>query len=217
MNPPITVRLRTKGDLERIFSDWLRSYRKEGGMGISNEVYFYWHHRVVESYWVDRSATWLVCCDTSDTSKIYGWLCGHVADSAAGDQRLLHYVYVPKLYRRLGVASRLVATFDQRQDRKDQAIVTTAQTAPGKLLVASLYAVNVYNPYFAWGRAPVLVPGRVPAAVLKAKDPIAASRKALLVPVKVLSEGEADHSGIESSADKSHQPTFVVGPSRRLF
>lgn len=186
---PVTVRLKTADDMNRVFSDWLRSYRNAPGMAsIPNEVYFYWAHRILESYWSDPTCTFLVACSPEDPRKIFGWLCGQRAESLAGDQVIVHYVYVPKLYRRMGLASRLLSTFDTRPLLKDtisgpmlggdmRPLVVTHRTDAGRELLRSR-GVVVYNPFLAWARAPALGPNP-PKQVVRARDPMRASRQEL--------------------------------------
>lgn len=186
---PVTVRLKTADDMNRVFSDWLRSYRNAPGMAsIPNEVYFYWAHRILESYWADPTCTFLVACSPEDPRKIFGWLCGQRAESLAGDQVIVHYVYVPKLYRRMGLASRLLSTFDTRPLVMDtisgpmlggdmRPLVVTHRTDAGRELLRSR-GVVVYNPFLAWARAPALG-SNPPKQVVRAKDPMRASRQEL--------------------------------------
>lgn len=184
MSLPVTVRLKTADDMNRVFSDWLRSYRNAPGMAsIPNEVYFYWAHRILESFWSDPTCTFLVACSPEDPRKIFGWLCGQRAESLAGDQVIVHYLYVPKLYRRMGLGSRLLATFDTRplpfagEARDMRPLVVTHRTDAGRELLRSRGTV-VYNPFLAWARAPALG-SNPPKQVVKAKDPMRASRQEL--------------------------------------
>lgn len=179
MTLPVTVRLKMADDVARVFSDWLRSNRKAAGYAsIPNEVYFFWHHRVLESFWADPTCAFVVACAPDDPKKIYGWLCGQRADSLAGDQVILHYVYVAKLFRRMGLASRLLEAFDSRPDAASQPLVITHRTDAGRELLASRTGPVIYNPYLALARAPALG-SNPPKQVLKKKDPVAASRREL--------------------------------------
>lgn len=190
MSLPVSVRLKMPGDVARIFSDWLRSYRNAPGMSaIPNEVYFYWHHRILESLWADPTCVFVVACSPDDPNKIYGWLCGQRAESLAGDQVIVHYVYVAKLYRRMGLASRLLATFDTRPDAATAPLVVTARTDAGRELLKD--RLTVFNPYLVWARAPALG-SDPPKQVLKRKDPVAASRRELAFSGFPRTEGEEE-------------------------
>lgn len=150
--PPIALRAKTDNDLAKVFHDWLKSYRNSPGYAsIPNETYFWNHHRIIETLWIDDKATWVVACDPHDPTKIYGWLCGQRADTIAGDSVIVHYVYVNKLYRRMGVASALLNAFDGRPT-KTLPVVCTALSPAGRELMRD--AVWIYNPYLLWARTP---------------------------------------------------------------
>lgn len=104
MTLPIAFRDGTDADAGLIFSSWLRSYydaRPPAIWDIQREVYFAdsGHHGVVER--ILRVSRVLIAHPPDDPDEVYGWACG-----GAG---LLHYVYVKELWRRKGVATRLVA------------------------------------------------------------------------------------------------------------
>lgn len=176
---PVSLRIKMATDFPRIASDWLKSYRNAPGMKpIPNEVFYWWTHRIVESFWADPTCAVLVACAPDDPNKIFGWFCGQRADSLAGDQTIAHYCYVAKLYRRMGLASRLLEAFDSRPDAASQPLVITHRTDAGRELLAKRTGPVIYNPYLAWSRAPALG-SHPPKQVLKKKDPVIASRRDL--------------------------------------
>lgn len=139
-------------DIPRIFRDWLQSYHSATEIRhVPNPVYYHWHHKLLESLMVDETVVWLVACDAANPDLITGWLC---AQQFAGDQYLVHYVYVPKTYRRFGLASRLLATLGLA---KDVGVMVTANTNSGTMLLRSRGNQPVYNPYLLLGRAVVPV------------------------------------------------------------
>ncbi len=139
-------------DVPRIFSDWLRSYRAEKELrNVPNPVFFHWHHRLVESLLVDPTAAWLVAVDPESPTMIAGWAC---AQEFANGKLLVHYLYVAKNLRRLGLASRLLASLGVP---KDEPLMVTARTFAGEAVLRSRGNLGVYNPYLLMGRAPVSV------------------------------------------------------------
>lgn len=163
MTPPIALRAKTDHDIARVFSDWLKSARNAPVFAqIPNETYYWNQHRVVEALWVDPTVLFVIACDPKDPTKIYGWLAGQRADTLAGDVPVVHYTYVSKLYRRLGVATALLGAFDQHADKTLPVVVTAVSPAGRELLGERTW---IYNPFIVWARTPLPGPGvKVPTA-----------------------------------------------------
>lgn len=162
------LRLASTGDRNSIFSDWLKSARKcPTYQGITSQVFFFWMHLTIEQLLDEPSCTWLVACAPNDPTKIYGWLCGQRADTLAGDQAVVHYVYTKKNYRRVGVASRL---FEQFVGVAPITVATSLSEVGREFLGDRPY---LFNPFllFAW------VPGS--AIKLRKNHPTNLSRRAL--------------------------------------
>lgn len=139
-------------DVPRIFSDWLKSYRGERELKyVPNPIFFHWHHRILESLMVDPTVAWLVAVPSDKPDMIVGWAC---AQEFAGGALLLHYLYVAKNFRRLGIGSRLLATLGLV---KDVGVMVTARSFGGEALLRSRGNESAYNPYLFMGRAPVAV------------------------------------------------------------
>jgi GNAT superfamily N-acetyltransferase len=184
--PGYKLRLITKDDHPSIFSDWLRSGRKARAfVGITSQVYFFWQHLVVERLLdPDAQCVWLVACAADDPTKIYGWLCGSRADSLAGDQAILHYVYVKKLYRRLGIARRLVEAL---RGSAEVLVITCLTDAVRALLHDQPF---LYNPFLAFIWTPASAPKR------RGKDhPHVVSRRTLSAGGFAPEEAEEDPDG----------------------
>ncbi len=165
------LRAATKDDHASIFSDWLRSGRKaQAYSGVPSQIYFFWVHLMIENLLAPMAkATWLVACAADDPTKIYGWLCGHRVDSLAGDQAILHYVYVKKLYRRLGIGSRLVEALRG----PSEILVTTARTDAGRAFLHG--QTHLYNPFLGF----IWIPHPNGGPVVGPKHPHSVSRRAL--------------------------------------
>lgn len=161
------IRLVVAGDHASIYSDWLRSARKARTYaGITSQVFFFWMHLTIEQLLGDPTCTWAVACSKDDPTKIYGWLCGQRADTLAGDQAVVHYVYVKKLYRRMGFGTALFDSFVG----KAPVVVATSMSDSGKVFVPGAV---VFNPFLLFARVPVVVPRP------RKNSPVAVSRRRL--------------------------------------
>lgn len=144
--------LRTR-DVPRILKDWLVSYHTATEVReIPNGVYYHWHHKLLESLMEDPEVVWLVAVPAESPDLIAGWLC---ASQFAGGSMLLHYVYVTRNYRRLGLGQRLIATAGVPAG---QGVMTTALTFTGKALLKSRGNTAAFNPYLLMGRSPIPAP-----------------------------------------------------------
>lgn len=149
---PYRLRLNTKSDEPSIYSDWLRSARKSRTYaGVKSQVFYFWQHLVIEQLLADPSVTWLIASSLVDPTKIYGWLCGQRADTLAGDQAVIHYLYVKRLYRRVGIASHMLTQFSGSAP----ALVVTSMTDSGRELLGD--RTFVFNPYLQFARTPATV------------------------------------------------------------
>ena len=103
---PITLRAADEGDVEFIFSSWLKSYR--GSLlfsKVQSSIYFPEMHKLIEKLLTNFPV--IVACSSEDPSQIFGWIC-------AGEVQgifCLHYIYVKHTYRKLGVAKLLFNSF----------------------------------------------------------------------------------------------------------
>ena len=143
------VRPLLAADVPRVFKDWLMSYRQEKALRtVSNPVFFHWHHTVIESLMLDPTVVWWVAVDQARPNLIAGFICAQ--EFAGNKQFLVHYVYVGRSFRRLGLASRLLATLGVP---RDQGVMCTHESFAGHALLLSRGNVGVYNPYLFMGRA----------------------------------------------------------------
>ncbi len=95
------VRNANPDDFPLIFATWLRSYRHGGQFTrrIPERVYFARHHRVIER--LLDSCSVRVAASAEDTDVILGW--------AVLEPGCVHFVYVKPAFRRMGLASALLA------------------------------------------------------------------------------------------------------------
>jgi GNAT superfamily N-acetyltransferase len=104
------IRRASGDDAAFVFAFWLQDYfeRSRFAKGISKTLFMRFHHLILER--VIARGVVFVACDAEVPSVIYGFACGDVPpdDRQFGPPPTLHYVYVKRRFRRLGVASALV-------------------------------------------------------------------------------------------------------------
>jgi GNAT superfamily N-acetyltransferase len=155
----IALRGKTDRDIPLVFKSWIKGATGDPALArIPFPTMAYYHHRLIESAWDDPGCTWLFAVSATDPSFVLGFLCGQVMQAQAGVSPVVHWVYVKKAFRRVGVASRLLATFGVREGIP---VLATSSTPKWALLAGKVGAVSLYNPYLFMGRAPV--PGVLPA------------------------------------------------------
>lgn len=106
MNQQIEIRDVTKEDINFILATWLRSYRHASQFAkkISNAIYYKWHHKVIERI-IDRGGEILVAHPLGEPDVILGYLC---TELQTDNKRVVHYCYVKKTFRKMGVAKSLL-------------------------------------------------------------------------------------------------------------
>lgn len=141
--PPLTLRRPTNDDVAFITRSWLKSNRDAPMVQhVGNDVYYTLHHRIIERLWRDQRVTWLVACYPTDTTFIYGYACGEATNTGP----ILHYVYVRRSMRDMGVAQHLVATLADGADRGYHSHLTS-----GWGHSARKFGITwVYAPYMAF-------------------------------------------------------------------
>lgn len=90
-------------DKDFVFSTWLRSYRHASKFAkkISNAVYYKWHPQVIERI-LTRGGQIYVAHLENDPDVILGYVCLETQDKL-----VVHYLYVKKAFRNMGVAKML--------------------------------------------------------------------------------------------------------------
>lgn len=105
MENEIELRVAKPEDLNFIFATWLKSYRHSSQFArrISNTVFFTWHHKVIERL-IGRGAQISVAHPKGEPDVILGYGCAELFDG----QPVVHFIYVKKPFRRMGVATKLL-------------------------------------------------------------------------------------------------------------
>ena len=138
----LSIRDVRRSDVPFITSTWLRSFRDEGELcaGIPNTVYYFWHHRLIAQL-LSTSYVLVACADT-DPDLVLGYAVADVPENAKG-VLVVHYLYVKRSARGVGVARALAKALDDHF--RPSVILYTHRTRSGKTL-ARKYAAT-YNPY----------------------------------------------------------------------
>lgn len=102
LTPEFSTRAGLPEDLSFVYATWLRSYRHSSAFAkkITDRVFYLAHHAAIERI-LARGATVLVCTPADSPEVILGY--------AVTEGTTLHFVYVKKPFRRLGIASGLLA------------------------------------------------------------------------------------------------------------
>lgn len=139
----LDIRLAEPSDVQFVVGTWIEGYRRGSPWAhrLRDRVFFR-HHQPIIAALLERSEV-LVACDQSDPRVIYGDI---VYELSSPEGPAVHWVYVKKSLRRLGVAAHLLAATGLPQD---------------------LAGVNITHPTYAWfatrrigSDGEVAVPGR---------------------------------------------------------
>lgn len=135
----VRFRLAMPGDAAFIADSWLRSYRKSADH-IPGPVYYAEHRHVIEG--LLPKCTVQIAHHAEDVHQILGWCAvQRIALQSGNSVWALHYCYVKQPFRRLGIASRLLAGLVGAGD------FCSHQTAAGAAVARRLGLV--FNPYLA--------------------------------------------------------------------
>src|SRR5271165_681887 len=101
MESNFTIRLGNKEDLPFIFSTWLKSFRYSSSFAkeIDNETYYKFHQQVIERI-LSRSPSIYIACDQLHPDTVFGYI--------VYEGPVLHFAYVKKSFRKLGIARALL-------------------------------------------------------------------------------------------------------------
>lgn len=106
----IILRPRVGGDTECIYSSWIRSYCADISIPGPQRSWLFAAQRSLIHDLLPRCHT-LVACQPEHPDQVYGYL-------VHGPGRVMHWIYVKDIFRRAGVATRLmVEAFGDFKDR----------------------------------------------------------------------------------------------------
>ena len=138
---PHFVRPMTEGDLNFIRNSWLKSYALSNFRRYMTPQVYYSEHSDLVNDLLPKAST-LLACDPEDETHIYAYICFELC----GDVLVIHYCYVKELYRKLGLASKLISLI---QDSASSSV--TIATHANELFppLEKKFRI-IYNPYFVW-------------------------------------------------------------------
>lgn len=101
-----TLRAGVETDHAFIFSTLLRCFKHSSGFAkrIPERTFFTHHHQAIEKLLARATTRVLVVCDPTEANVIWGY--------AIGEPGIIHFVYVKKVFRRMGIAGALLADVD---------------------------------------------------------------------------------------------------------
>lgn len=137
-SPQVLLRPANESDAAFIFDSWLRSYRKGGRSPRVESAVFWDEHRRLLGKLLSRS-TVLVACSGEDPAQLFGWL----AFERLGAVCVVHYCYTQRVFRRLGVAKKLLEVASSGSG----GLAHTHETDAGAPFAKAWR--SVYNPYLA--------------------------------------------------------------------
>lgn len=125
-------------DVPFIFATMLRSYRHASFFArkISNDVFYKYHHMFLDSCLKREKSTVIVAHPKGEPNVILGY----VLSEERAEGHIVHYTYVKRSFRRLGVAKALWSTLDPKKQ-----YIITHFTTDADWIVKKFNLV--YNPY----------------------------------------------------------------------
>jgi hypothetical protein len=136
----VLIRHAEKPEANLIFATWVKSYRGAQPVKlVPRAVYDDGQHRLIER--LLKRAPVLVACNSETPEQVFAWL----AYERFGPLLVVHYVYTKHVFRRMGLASRLLEQAGARGGN----VQHTHVTKDGDALMASFG--GVFNPYLLGG------------------------------------------------------------------
>ena len=140
-NLPIKTRSLKEGDLNLIYSTWLKSYRSSPFASyMSNDTYYDNHKKYLEKILHSPTTEVTILCEIDDEDHIY---CYMVSEKGLP---VVHYLYVKYTYRKMGFAKALMAPLLSTGQEIE---ITHANN--NYRAFAKKYPIR-YNPYYVFRR-----------------------------------------------------------------
>jgi hypothetical protein len=95
------IRTAREGDLEFIYSTWMKSYRYDSMLGCCrNSIFFPEYSRVIDNILSKKQTSVRVACDKNDSELLFGY--------SVTEPDIIHYAFVKKAFCGLGIARSLL-------------------------------------------------------------------------------------------------------------
>jgi ribosomal protein S18 acetylase RimI-like enzyme len=139
MQPEIEIRGAYLEDVNFIFATMLKSYRHASTFArkISNEVFYKYHHAFLDSCLKRPGSRVMVAHPKGEPDVILGYL---LSERREDGEEVVHYTYVKKSFRQMGVARALWKTLE------DKKYTITHYTVDADWVMKK-YSNLTYNPY----------------------------------------------------------------------
>jgi|SRR5271165_1933475 len=100
------IRAGDERDHAFIYATWLRSYRHDSNFArkINNDIYYEFHHKVIER--ILERASIQVLCSADDPYTIFGYLVWEVLP-VHPTAPIVHYLYIKMPFRKMGLGKEL--------------------------------------------------------------------------------------------------------------
>lgn len=138
----------TTRDLPFITNSWLRSNCKRGYKHLEPQVYYQWHHRVLEA--LIPASNVIVACDVDDPDRLYGY---GVA-KYDGPTLIVHYLYVRDGWRRQGIGRSILRAWLERWTPGALVWTHSTELFEGFLnhlrKTGEMAVPGIHNPYLAF-------------------------------------------------------------------
>src|ERR1700677_4935251 len=136
---PIEIRPAYLEDIPFIFATWLRSYRHSSTFAkkISNDIYYLRHHLVIDLILKREGSKVLVVHPQGEPDVILGYV---VTEKQPDGAEVVHYTYVKKSFRRMGIAETLWKELDKNKSYTFTHYTTDAEWLNKKYNL-------IYDPY----------------------------------------------------------------------
>jgi len=139
MHSDIEIRDAYMEDLSFIYATMLRSYRHASTFArkISNEVFYKYHHMFLEAYFKRNGSRVFVAHPKGSPDVILGYL---LTEKREDGTDVIHYTYVKKSFRQMGVAKALWGLLE------DKSYTITHYTVDTDWIMKK-HSNLTYNPY----------------------------------------------------------------------
>jgi ribosomal protein S18 acetylase RimI-like enzyme len=137
--PEIEIRAAYLEDIPFLFATLLKSYRYASTFArkISNDVFYKYHHAFLEACLQRPGSKVMVAHPKGEPDVILGYV---LTEKRAGGEDVIHFSYVKKSFRQMGVARALWATLENKK------YTITHYTVDADWIMKK-YSNLTYNPY----------------------------------------------------------------------
>ena len=142
---PVLLRAYVPTDANFVFASWLNAFEPHRDPGVARDLYYQEQHVLIANLMAASTETRLVAVAPDYPDQILGYLFGVILPVG----KVIDWLYVKPIYRRLGVARALLTTFG---DPREGVAAYTHVPASPPALIRRLAPGAVYDPYLLVNR-----------------------------------------------------------------